>query len=86
LTAIGLTVVVLTPEPIGPEDDAVLATALGRLGRTRVVAFGLIRVNLGQEALSMALASGPGDLFPEPVRLADALTPRFRRYVPLLES
>ena len=46
---------------------------------------GLIRVNLGQEALSFALASGPADIFSEPTALADALTPHFRRFVPLIE-
>jgi hypothetical protein len=82
---IGLTAVVLTPEPIGPGDDAVLGTVLGGLGRTRAVPFGVIRVNLGQEAVSFALASSPDALFPEPVLLADALTERLRRFVPLLE-
>lgn len=82
---IGLTAVVLTPEPIGPGDDAVLSTALGTRGRTRVVPFGLIRINLGQEAISYALAGSPDQLFSEPVLLADALTERFGRFVPLLE-
>jgi len=80
---IGLTTLVLTPEPIGPEDDQILATAMKPLGRTRVVPFGLLRVNLGQEALAFALASGPDKLFTEPELLTDALTPKFRRFVPL---
>ena len=85
--ALGLTVVSLTPEPIGPGDDAVLrAVVNGRpLPRLRAVPLGVIRVNLGQEALSFALASGPVGAFPEPIALADALTPHFRRFVPLLE-
>jgi hypothetical protein len=83
---IGLTCVVLTPEPIGPEDDATLGTALGPLGRTRAVPFGLIRLNLGQEALAFALTADPDKLFPESERLADALTPHFRRFVSLLET
>jgi hypothetical protein len=85
--ALGLTVVTLTPEPIGPGDDAILrAVVTGRpLPRVRAVPLGVIRVNLGQEALSFALASGPVGAFPEPVTLADALTPHFRRFVPLLE-
>jgi hypothetical protein len=82
---IGLTTVVLTPEPIGPGDDTVLGTVLGGLGRTRCVPFGVIRVNLGQEAVSFALASSPDALFPEAITLADALTERLRRFVPLLE-
>jgi hypothetical protein len=82
--SIGLTAVVLTPEPIGPEDDAALRRALGPLARTRAVPLGLFRLNLGQEALSLALARGPDGLFPEPEALADSLTGRFRRFVPLL--
>src|SRR5829696_8340815 len=39
---IGLTSLVLTPEPIGPDDDAILSKAVGPspLGRTRAVPFG----------------------------------------------
>jgi hypothetical protein len=85
--ALGMTVVVLTPEPIRPGDDTVLASVVsGRpLPRQRAVPLGVIRVNLGQEALSFALASGPADAFPEPATLADALTPHLRRYVPLMD-
>jgi len=84
---LGLTAVVLTPEPIGPGDDAVLGEVVsGRpLPRQRAVPLGVIRVNLGQEALSFALASGPEGVFTEPAALADALTPHFRRFVPLIE-
>lgn len=83
---IGLTTVVLTPEPIRPEDDATLGTCLAPLGRTRAVPLGVIRVNLGQEALSFALATGPDRLFPEPEAVTDALTPHLRRFVPLVEG
>jgi hypothetical protein len=83
--SIALTTIALTPEPIGPQDDSILQTALGSLPRMRSIPLGLIRVNLGQEAMSFALSSGPGDLFPEPVALADALTPHFRRYVQSIE-
>lgn len=83
---IGMTLVVLTPEPIGPEDDGILGQVLGSLGRTRVVPFGVIRINLGQEAIAFALASSADQLFPEPILLADALTERLRRFVPLMES
>jgi hypothetical protein len=84
----GMTAVVLTPEPIGPGDDSVLREVVnGRpLPRQRAVPLGVIRVNLGQEALSFALASGPEGVFTEPAALADALTPHFRRYVPLIED
>lgn len=79
-----LTTLVLTPEPIAPDDDAALGRALSLPTRFRAVPLGLFRINLGQEALSMALARGPGNLFPEPETIADALTPHLRRYVPPL--
>jgi hypothetical protein len=83
---IGLTALVLTPEPIGPDDDATLQQLLGTLSarhtRTRTVPLGLLRVNLGQEALAFALAPGPAGLFVEPEALADALSLRLRRFVP----
>ena len=83
---VGLTAVVLTPEPIGPGDDAVLSQALAvPLRRFRVVPFGIFRVNLGQEAVSFALKASPDQLFPEPERLADALSEHLRRFVPLIE-
>jgi hypothetical protein len=83
---IGLTCLVLTPEPIGPGDDTVLGRVLdASLRKYRVVPFGLFRVNLGQEALSFALRASPDGLFPEPERLADALSEHLRRFVPLLE-
>ncbi len=84
---IGLTALVLTPEPIGPGDDAMLREVLDvKLRRMRVVPFGLIRINLGQEAMALAVNSSPDDLFTEPSRLADALCEHFRRYVPLIEG
>lgn len=86
--ALGMTALVLTPEPIGPDDDALLREILsGRpLPRQRAVPLGLLRVNLGQEALASALASGPADAFPEPASLADALAPHLRRFLPLLDG
>lgn len=79
---IGLTAVVLTPEPIAPGDDAVLRQALEtKLRKMRVVPFGLVRVNLGQEALALALSASPDDLFPEPVRLGEVLCEHLKRYV-----
>jgi len=85
--AIGLTALVLTPEPIEPADDTALREALAvKLGRMRVVPFGLIRVNLGQEAISLAVNSSPDELFTEPTLLADELCGQFRRYVPLVEG
>jgi hypothetical protein len=84
---IGLTALILTPEPIGPGDDAMLRDVLGvKLRRMRVVPFGLIRINLGQEAIALAINSSPDGLFTEPTLLGDALCDRFRRYVPLIGS
>ncbi len=84
--AIGLTGLVVTAEPIGPGDDAVLGRAMGgSLKRFRVVPVGLIRVNLGQEATAFALKTSPDQLFIEPTRLADTLSMHFRRFVPLIE-
>jgi hypothetical protein len=83
---IGLTAVVFTPEPIGPGDDAMLRQVLDvKLKRMRVVPFGLFRINLGQEALAMAINASPENLFPESGRLADSLCEQFRRFVPLVE-
>ena len=84
--AIGLSIVVLTPEPIAPGDDETLGRVLSAsYRRLRTVPFGLFRVNLGQEAVSFALAAGPDALFPEAERLADAFSAHFRRFVPFLE-
>jgi hypothetical protein len=87
---IGLTVLVLTPEPIGPDDDAMLGRILGSLKarqtHTRAVPLGLLRVNLGQEALAFALMPGPAGLFAEPEALADALSLHLRRFVQLIDA
>lgn len=84
--ALGLTTIVLTPEPIGPGDEGVLTQLInGRpLPRQRAVPLGLLRVNLGQEALAFALASTPDGTFLEPTSLADTLTTHLRRFVPLM--
>ena len=82
---VGLSTIVLTPEPIGPAEDAALADVLSKARRSRVVTLGLFRLNLGQEAMSMALRPAADGLSPEPETLADTLVGRFRRFVPLLE-
>jgi hypothetical protein len=84
--SIGLTIVALTPEPIAAEDDALLKTALEKTKRSRVVPLGVVRVNLGQEAMAFQLAGGSDDLFPEPIQIADAMTLQFRRFVPLFDG
>ena len=86
--ALGMTALILTPEPIGPGDDTALrAMVTGRpLSRQRAVPLGLIRLNLGQEALASALVAGPDGAFVEPTALLDALIPHFRRFVPLLDT
>ena len=81
--SIGLTAVVITPEPIGPDDDQALAQALTDAPRSRVVPLAIFRVNPGQEALALALAAPPEGLYPEPIAIADALTPKLQRFVPL---
>jgi hypothetical protein len=83
--AIGLTVIVLTPEPIGPEDEAILEEALKVRPRLRAVPLGIVRLNLGEEGMAMALTHGPDGLFREPETLIEALSEQFRRYVPLFE-
>lgn len=84
---LGLTTVVLTAEPIRPGDEQALAAALDvSLRRYRVIPFGILKLNLGQEAIAWGLKSGPDQLFPEPVQLADALGERFRRFVPLIDA
>ena len=82
---IGLSAVILTPEPITPEDEDRLAAGLRATLRSRVVPLALIRLNLGQEAMAFRLAEGPANLYREPTALADALTGRFRRFVPTFE-
>jgi hypothetical protein len=83
---IGLTAITMTPEPIQPADDAMLRDVLEtKMRRMRVVPFGVVRLNLGQEAIALAIKSSPDDLFAEPLRLADVLTQHFRRYVPQIE-
>ncbi len=82
---LGMTIVVATPEPIGVDEEAILAKTLGPVARTRAVPLGVFRINLGQEAVSLALLRGPEGLFPEPDALADAFSTRLRRFLPILE-
>lgn len=84
--SIGLTAIMLTAEPITPNDETILKPALSSLARMRAFPLGIVRLNLGQEAMSFAVSGGPGNLFPEPTALADALTERFRRFVPQLDT
>jgi hypothetical protein len=83
--AVGLTVVVLTSSPIQPEEDAVLASGLARPSRSRCVPLGLFRVNLEQEAVSWGLAAAPGELYPEPLAIAEALGETLCRFVPPID-
>ena len=74
------------PSRSAPATRPCSTRALGvSLRRFRVITFGILRINLGQEAIAWALKSSPDQLFPEPVRLADALGEHFRRFVPLIE-
>lgn len=83
---IGLTTVVLTPEPIREDEERRLEEALGEAsaGRGRIVHLGLLRVNLGQQSLAVAVRPSSGGLFPEASRLADGLSEDLGRFVPLL--
>ena len=84
--SIGLYSLVLTPEPIVPGDDEMLRAVLAlKLRRMRVVPLGLYRINLGQEALALAMQSDPTGAFTEGGILAELLCERFRRFVPLIE-
>jgi hypothetical protein len=81
-----LCVMIVATEPVRPEDDAALASALDRdLARQRAVPLAIFRVNPDQEALAYALRPGPGGLFPDGSHIADALTACLRRFVPLVE-
>ncbi|MFO0892877.1 MAG: hypothetical protein U0790_27525 [Isosphaeraceae bacterium] len=83
---LGLAVVVLTYEPIGLADEEILDRVLAApLRRYRAVPFGLIRVNLGQEAVAYSLRASPGRLFPEAQVLAVRLGESLRRFLPPLE-
>ena len=81
------------PDRAGPDpradragDDAMLREVLGiKLRRMRVVPFGLIRINLGQEAMALAHQASPGRPLHRARPLADALCERFRRFVPLID-
>ena len=82
-----MTVVVLTPNRSAPTTKRCSArsSAASPPGApARTVPLGLLRVNLGQEALAFALMPGPAGLFAEPEALADALSHHFRRFVPLM--
>ena len=83
--SLGFTTIVTTPEPIRPEDDAILDRALMPVFKTRAIPLGLLRVNLGQEAVAFALRRGPVSMFPEPDALADAFSLRLKRFAALLE-
>jgi hypothetical protein len=84
---IGLNAVVLTPEPIAHGDDEMLRKALEiKLRRMRTVPLGLYRINLGQEAMALAMHTDPNGAFTEGGLMADLLCERFRRFVPLFEE
>lgn len=84
--SIGLTVVVLTPEPIQPDDETILKTTFIGLARMRSVPLGLIRLNLGQEAMASTIANSPDGFFPEAEQVALMLSEHLRRFLPLWEG
>jgi hypothetical protein len=82
--SVALTTIVTTPEPIVSTDEETLAKVLRSSPTFRVVPLGLVRVNLGQEAIAFALADGPAGVYSEPTTIVDALTLHFRRFVPFV--
>ncbi len=80
--AITLTTVVLTPEPITPEDEAKLQQAFPEHRRSRVVPIAIIRANLGQEAMAIAFNAIDQEMIPEPFTLVDGFSDVLRQFVP----
>ena len=80
-SVLGLVVIVLTAEPIAPDEEERLKEVNFNLPRSRVVPLGLIRLNLVQEAMASAHRDGPAGLFPESGALAEALSRRFGRFL-----
>ena len=80
---LGLTAIVLSDGPITSGDEALLASALEAVPRTRVVPLGIFRVDLENETVSLAVKRGPVGIFPETEALADGFADKFRRFVPM---
>ena len=78
-----LAVVCLTAEPIEADDDQILAEILNHQDRRAAVIMGIIRLNLAQEAMAAALKQPPGDRFNDAATIAETLSTKFRRFVPL---
>ena len=83
--AIGLTAIGLTPEPIGPDDESVLEQALSIRPRLRALPLGILRVNLGQEGMAMALTRGPDGLFRFEVLVESPSEHFLEGFVPLFD-
>ena len=81
--SVGLSVIVITPEPIQPTDEDLLGKLSRTIPRTRVTLVGLFRLNLGQEAMASLLTKSP---FAEPAALHDFLASRFRQFVPIFQE
>jgi hypothetical protein len=76
---------ITTSRPIAPHTETHLETLLDRQSKTqRAVVLGCFVVNPEQLVMAQAVRRASGFDYPEPVLLADALAPRFRRYVPLM--
>jgi hypothetical protein len=82
---LGMTAIVTTPEPIGADEDPVLAKVLEPIPRNRAFPLGVFRINLGQEAVSFAIKRATDGLFSEPDLLADAYAAKLRRFVSLIQ-
>jgi hypothetical protein len=85
---IGLTTVLVSQEPIRPDDEALLHAALASASsrRGRVVPLGLFLANPAQKAVSFALRLPDGTLADDPTTLADGLSEHLGRFVPFLPA
>jgi hypothetical protein len=82
---IGLSLVTVSDEPIGTEDDSRLADALSQPPRFGCLPLCAVLLNLSHRVMALALRRGPEGLFTEPEDVIDALAPHFSRYVPLMD-
>lgn len=81
--AVLMIAVQLTPEPIKGEEEERFKKVLGHWTGTRVVPAGIVRVNLGQMAMSSLMADGLTRDLPELAKLIDTWSNQFQRFVPM---
>jgi hypothetical protein len=83
--SLAISTLVVTQNPIEPDDDPMLAKGLVPQPRLRMVPLALFKINLSDTTMAQSYRAGPGDLFPEPALLSDVLCRSLRRYVPFLD-